>query len=190
MSPSSSIVMLIVTWSPSSESFGSTVKFLIFKSCFSLSWIKTSNSSLLLVSSVSVISPSQSIKIVSNLSPVTSLGVKLKFFCRVSPASIDIPINAVSFDAYVTSDDSSHEFSLISSQNINIGDRYFTANLPAMSLTSYVFQIDETLSENNNNFVPSESSDINIFPNPATSSLNINFTMNSNFNIKVNDAIP
>ena len=101
--------------------------------------------------------------------------------------SIDIPINAVSFDAYVTSDDSSHEFSLISSQNINIGDRYFTANLPAMSLTSYVFQIDETLSENNNNFVPSESSDINIFPNPATSSLNINFTMNSNFNLKVYD---
>ena len=64
-------------------------------------------------------------------------------------------------------------------------NRYFTTTLPELSLTSLVFDIDESLSNGEFNFVNNNDIQVELFPNPAEDQLNLILPDYSNYNIKI-----
>ena len=64
-------------------------------------------------------------------------------------------------------------------------NRYFTTTLPELSLTSLVFDIDESLSNGEFNFVNNNEFQVELFPNPAEDQLNLILPDYSNYNVKI-----
>ena len=99
--------------------------------------------------------------------------------------SIDIPLGATSVETFLTTDNDSEEFSFLGINEIDYYDRYFTTTLPELSLTSLVFDIDESLSNSEFNFVNNDDFQVELFPNPAEDEFNIILPDYSNYNIKI-----
>ena len=57
--------------------------------------------------------------------------------------------------------------------------------IPELSLTSFVFNIDESLSNSGLNFVNNNDFQVELFPNPAEDQLNLILPDYSNYNIKI-----
>ena len=68
---------------------------------------------------------------------------------------------------------------------IDYYNRYFTTTLPELSLTSLVFDIDESLSNGEFNFVNNNEFQVELFPNPAEDQLNLILPDYSNYNVKI-----
>ena len=99
--------------------------------------------------------------------------------------SIDIPIGATSVETFLTTNNDSEDFSSLGINEIDYYNRYFTTTLPELSLTSLVFDIDESLSNSDFNFVNNNDFHVELFPNPAEDKLNLILPDYSNYNIKI-----
>ena len=99
--------------------------------------------------------------------------------------SIDIPLGAISVERIITTDNDTEEFTSLGTEEINYYDRYFTTTIPELSLTSFVFNIDESLSNSGLNFVNNNDFQVELFPNPAEDQLNLILPDYSNYNIKI-----
>jgi len=101
--------------------------------------------------------------------------------------SIDIPKKATSMTRILTDNAIQNEFTVVEETSLNYYNRYFTAYLPEMSLTSFVFDLDGTLS--NDDIIMSENdiSLFELFPNPSDFNTNLKFEEKGNYNIIVID---
>ena len=99
--------------------------------------------------------------------------------------SIDIPIGATTVETFLTTNNDSEDFSSLGINEIDYYNRYFTTTLPELSLTSLVFDIDESLSNSDYNFVNNNDFQVELFPNPAEDKLNLILPDYSNYNIKI-----
>ncbi|MAR76175.1 MAG: hypothetical protein CML28_00015 [Rhizobiales bacterium] len=99
--------------------------------------------------------------------------------------SIDIPLGAISVERIITTNNDTEEFTSLGTEEINYYDRYFTTTIPELSLTSFVFNIDESLSNSEPNFVNNNDFQVELFPNPAKDQLNLILPDYSNYNIKI-----
>ena len=99
--------------------------------------------------------------------------------------SIDIPIGATSVETFLTTNNDSEDFSSLGINEIDYYNRYFTTTLPELSLTSLVFDIDESLSNSDFNFVNNNDFQVELFPNPAEDKINLILPDYSNYNIKI-----
>ncbi len=99
--------------------------------------------------------------------------------------SIDIPIGATTVETFLTTNNDSEDFSSLGISEIDYYNRYFTTTLPELSLTSLVFDIDESLSNSDFNFVNNNDFQVELFPNPAEDKLNLILPDYSNYNIKI-----
>tara|TARA_B100001121_G_scaffold19892_1_gene15642 strand:- start:4977 stop:7133 length:2157 start_codon:yes stop_codon:yes gene_type:complete len=99
--------------------------------------------------------------------------------------SIDIPIGATTVETFLTTNNDSEDFSSLGINEIDYYNRYFTTTLPELSLTSLVFDIDESLSNSDFNFVNNNDFHVELFPNPAEDKLNLILPDYSNYNIKI-----
>ena len=99
--------------------------------------------------------------------------------------SIDIPIGATTVETFLTTNNDSEDFSSLGINEIDYYNRYFTTTLPELSLTSLVFDIDESLSNSDFNFVNNNDFQVELFPNPAEDKINLILPDYSNYNIKI-----
>ena len=99
--------------------------------------------------------------------------------------SIDIPIGATTVETFLTTNNDFEDFSSLGINEIDYYNRYFTTTLPELSLTSLVFDIDESLSNSDFNFVNNNDFQVELFPNPAEDKLNLILPDYSNYNIKI-----
>ena len=101
--------------------------------------------------------------------------------------SVDIPIGAISTERFLTTNNASEEFTSMGVNELDYYNRYFTTTLPELSLTSFVFNIDESLSNDNFNFINNEEFLVNFFPNPSYGELNLIFPEQSDFRVQIYD---
>ena len=101
--------------------------------------------------------------------------------------SIDVPLGSSSVETFLTTNNDSEEFLSIGINEIDYYNRYFTTTLSALSLTSLVFDIDESLSNIGSNFSNNNDFDIELFPNPSEEQINLILPDYSNYRIKVFD---
>ena len=101
--------------------------------------------------------------------------------------SIDVPLGSSSVETFLTTNNDSEEFLSIGINEIDYYNRYFTTTLPALSLTSLVFDIDESLSNIGSNFSNNNDFDIELFPNPSEEQIKLLLPDYSNYRIKVFD---
>ena len=92
----------------------------------------------------------------------------------LSNVNVEIPEGAISVEHFVTSDQDEN-FSLITSDDFDLDNNYISLNLGAMSMHSFVFSIDSSLSSNNDFLL--DSSKVILFPNPAKSKLELSFRL-------------
>ena len=101
--------------------------------------------------------------------------------------SIDIPKKATSMTRILTDNGIQNEFTVVEQTALNYYDRYFTAYLPELSLTSFVFDLDGTLSIDQAEISENYSSLFELFPNPSDFSTNLKFEEIGDYNIIVLD---
>ena len=101
--------------------------------------------------------------------------------------SIDIPFGGISFERFLTSDSTADNFSSQGFNEIDYSDRYFTATFPELSLTSFVFNIDGSLSNNSFSDNIYNKFQVKFFPNPSGEQLNLIFPEYSDYLIEVFD---
>jgi O-glycosyl hydrolase len=101
--------------------------------------------------------------------------------------SMDIPIGAISVERILTTNNASEEFTSLGTQEINYYDRYFTTTLPELSLTSFVFNIDESLSNSSNYLANNNLLEVRLYPNPSEDKINILFTDYSTYSLNIFD---
>ena len=92
---------------------------------------------------------------------------------------IEIPQGTTSIEHYITSDAENDNFRLITNENYDLSGNYIGSNLSAMSMHSYVFTIDSSLSSQigyNNLNEPK----ILVFPNPTNALLELKFPVSQN----------
>ena len=92
---------------------------------------------------------------------------------------IEIPQGTTSIEHYITSDAENDNFRFITNENYDLSGNYIGSNLSAMSMHSYVFTIDSSLSSQigyNNLNEPK----ILVFPNPTNAQLELNFPVSKN----------
>ncbi len=99
--------------------------------------------------------------------------------------SIDVPLGSSSVETFLTTNNDSEDFLSMGINEIDYYNRYFTTTLPELSLTSLVFDIDESLSDGEFNFVNNNDIQVELFPNPAEDQLNLILPDYSNYNIKI-----
>ena len=101
--------------------------------------------------------------------------------------SIDIPRGAISVERILTTNNDTEEFTSLGIEEINYYDRYFTTNLPELSLTSYVFNIEESLSDSSNYLANNNLLEVGIYPNPSEDEISLIFTEYSKYSINIFD---
>ena len=101
--------------------------------------------------------------------------------------SIDIPFGGISFERFLTSDSTADNFSSQGFNEIDYSDRYFTATFPELSLTSFVFNIDGSLSNNSFRDNIYNKFQVKFSPNPSEEQLNLIFPEYSDYLIEVFD---
>ena len=101
--------------------------------------------------------------------------------------SIDIPFGGISFERFLTSDSTADNFSSQGFNEIDYSDRYFTATFPELSLTSFVFNIDGSLSNNSFRDNIYNKFQVKFFPTPSEEQLNLIFPEYSDYLIEVFD---
>ena len=79
---------------------------------------------------------------------------------------IEIPQGTTSIEHYITSDVVNDNFRLITNETYDLNENYISSNISAMSMHSYVFTIDTSLSSQDD-YDLKEQSKILVFPNPA-----------------------
>ncbi len=78
-----------------------------------------------------------------------------------------------------------NEFTVVEETSLNYYDRYFTAYLPEMSLTSFVFNLDGILSIDETIMSENDTSLFELFPNPSDFNTNLKFEETGNYDIVV-----
>ena len=79
-----------------------------------------------------------------------------------------------------------NEFTVVEETSLNYYDRYFTAYLPELSLTSFVFDLDGTLSSDQIEISENYSSLLNYTQTPKFNT-NLKFEEIGDYNIKILD---
>ena len=92
---------------------------------------------------------------------------------------IEIPQGTTSIEHYITSDAENDNFRLITNENYDLSANYIGSNLSAMSMHSYVFTIDSSLSSQIGYNSLNEPK-ILVFPNPTNAQLELNFPLSKN----------
>jgi hypothetical protein len=92
---------------------------------------------------------------------------------------IEIPQGTTSIEHYITSDAENDNFRLITNENYDLSGNYIGSNLSAMSMHSYVFTIDSSLSSQIGYNTLNEPK-ILVFPNPTNAQLELNFPLSKN----------
>ena len=87
---------------------------------------------------------------------------------------IEIPQGTTSIEHYITSDVVNDNFRLITNETYDLNENYISSNISAMSMHSYVFTIDTSLSSQDE-YDSIEESKILVFPNPAKAQLELYF---------------
>ncbi|CAI8425007.1 MAG: Uncharacterised protein [Formosa sp. Hel3_A1_48] len=85
---------------------------------------------------------------------------------------------------YITSDVETDNFRLITNENYDLNANYISSNISALSMHSYVFTIDTSLSSQVN-YDSNGEPKILVFPNPAKTQLELYFPMHKNREIIV-----
>jgi len=101
--------------------------------------------------------------------------------------SIDIPKKATSMTRILTDNGIQNEFTVVEQTSLNYYDRYFTAYLPELSLTSFVFDLDGTLSSDQIGISENYSSLFELYPNPSDFNTNLKFKEIGDYNIIILD---
>ena len=101
--------------------------------------------------------------------------------------SIDVPLGSISVERFLTSNNESEEFLSMGTSDIDYYNRYFTTTLPELSLTSLVFNIDGSLSNNGFTLTENGEFDVILFPNPFEDKLNLILPEYSDYRIKIYD---
>lgn len=87
---------------------------------------------------------------------------------------IEIPQGTTSIEHYITSDVENYNFRLMTNETYDLNENYISSNISAMSMHSYVFTIDISLSSQDE-YDSLEESKILVFPNPAKAQLELYF---------------
>lgn len=93
---------------------------------------------------------------------------------NVDNFEIEIPQGTTSIEHYITSDVVNDNFRLITNETYDLNENYISSNISAMSMHSYVFTIDTSLSSQDD-YDLKEQSKILVFPNPAKTQLELYF---------------
>ena len=93
---------------------------------------------------------------------------------NVDNFEIEIPQGTTSIEHYITSDVVNDNFRLITNETYDLNENYISSNISAMSMHSYVFTIDTSLSSQDDHDLKEESK-ILVFPNPAKTQLELYF---------------
>ena len=93
---------------------------------------------------------------------------------NVDNFEIEIPQGTTSIEHYITSDVVNDNFRLITNETYDLNENYISSNISAMSMHSYVFTIDTSLSSQDD-YDLKEESKILVFPNPAKTQLELYF---------------
>jgi O-glycosyl hydrolase len=101
--------------------------------------------------------------------------------------SMDIPIGAISVEKILTTNNNSEEFISLGLEDIDYYNRYFLTTLPELSLTSFVFNIDESLSNSSNYLVNNNLLEVRLFPNPSEDEISLIFNDYSTYSLNIFD---
>ena len=101
--------------------------------------------------------------------------------------SMDIPIGAISVEKILTTNNNSEEFISLGLEDIDYYNRYFLTTLPELSLTSFVFNIDESLSNSSNYLANNNLLEVRLFPNPSEDEISLIFNDYSTYSLNIFD---
>ena len=114
----------------------------------------------------------------------TKIVVQLFSENNLDSFEIEIPQGTTLIEHYITSDVETDNFRLITNENYDLNANYISSNISALSMHSYVFTIDTSLSSQVN-YDSNGEPKILLFPNPAKTQLELYFPMHKNREIIV-----
>ncbi len=114
----------------------------------------------------------------------TKIVVQLFSENNLDSFEIEIPQGTTLIEHYITSDVETDNFRLITNENYDLNANYISSNISALSMHSYVFTIDTSLSSQVN-YDSNGEPKILVFPNPAKTQLELYFPMHKNREIIV-----
>jgi len=90
---------------------------------------------------------------------------------------VEIPNGTISIEHYITSNSSSENFTIVSTDNLDLQANFMEMAMGAMSFHTLVFNIDSSLSSETNDVRPDDLKMV-AYPNPVKSQLNLRFNNN------------
>lgn len=109
----------------------------------------------------------------------TKIVVQLFSENNLDSFEIEIPQGTTSIEHYITSDVVNDNFRLITNETYDLSSNYISSNPSAMSMHSYVFTIDSSLSSQIGYNSLNEPK-IMVFPNPTNALLELKFPLSQN----------
>ena len=102
--------------------------------------------------------------------------IVVQLFTQNNQSDFDvvIPSGTTSVEHYITSDNSSENFTSVSTNNIDLGENSMPMSMDTMSMHSLVFNIDTSLSSDSGALMD-QAAELLVFPNPAKTQLELLF---------------
>ena len=102
--------------------------------------------------------------------------IVVQLFTQNNQSDFDvvIPSGTTSVEHYITSDNSSENFTSVSTNNIDLGENSMPMSMDTMSMHSLVFNIDTSLSSDSGALMD-QAAELLVFPNPAKTQLELRF---------------
>ena len=102
----------------------------------------------------------------------------------LSDFDLEVPFGTTSVEHYVTSNASNENFSIISTENLDLQENFISMDINALSMHSMVFSIDTSLSSSSE-FTHENQIPAILFPNPVKSMLELHFPKSQNREISI-----
>jgi O-glycosyl hydrolase len=102
----------------------------------------------------------------------------------LSDFDLEVPFGTTSVEHYVTSNAGNENFSIISTENLDLQENFISMDINALSMHSMVFSIDTSLSSSSEFTHENKISTI-LFPNPVKSILELHFPKSQNREISI-----
>ena len=102
----------------------------------------------------------------------------------LSDFDLEVPFGTTSVEHYVTSNSGNENFSIISTENLDLQENFISMDINALSMHSMVFSIDTSLSSSSE-FTHEDKISTILFPNPVKSMLELHFPKSQNREISI-----
>ncbi|MDG1226480.1 MAG: T9SS type A sorting domain-containing protein, partial [Polaribacter sp.] len=97
--------------------------------------------------------------------------------------TLQIPKGTIAIKHYITSDDSSQNFTLQNDVSFTTDNEFTSVNVDALSLHTFVYEIDKTQLKIDENKIDKKV--ITLFPNPTNNSFSLHFPKIENYRISL-----